>query len=770
MGLGNSTIPWELTLSNLVQGESALQVQIFNRTPVEKHPLLFEHLLSSADIDVLLSLRKESMPPPLKSSLDHFIKANLTFAEEANHFFAGQWDQVDLNHLLLNHHQLNTIQLFSVINRANVDAAAMRDFFVDLIKIHLKRKPEHTQDIIHQLTSIDAATKIGGEELATLPRTTLAAEAPSHLRRQLWEAELISTTTNAEKERWLTDDAFELATLENWKNVDLIDQQEFQQLLQFAFTAYPVISSRPQFYIFHNLLTGVKHQPPSLQPENKIFFNLSAWLADPDQNPLGTELHQKLVFLKPEHQILMLKKRFHLHETGVTNLSIQDLQQLRHIDLSLYQTAIEVAPEPNLDLSIATVIHTLQSLANNAKLLVAGDLIGIMLENITSNRTQKFKITELFEPCPGRMEMDYDWKTGNRKLSKAFFNNSYYWVLEVSYGDPVIDDIKNLPGRKWNADQRHWGVPKRYESEVLTLARANKFFIDIEGGNYTNNKHLATAKRAKPPRGITYCEGRKANALDRTYQKEFWWCANSPCFQNCETAHPPTDWRKYTLLDFCRILDLRIDDQDIAGQVVSKSQYYKFIATINRFNRLIEHLYCRECDEILSPTTETHFGARRISRFQCTKSNCTAHHKEVYLHHCLNGKCNSIIDSRDSKKCPHGLFICANEECGTCCSHKMFSDRLSNLNTVGGYVPTGLVQNVNNSEGHQERGEHFCYSCGIIMDKYANEQYHCSPCNINYDLAKNRFKRPNRHLSSHTEMPGTPPEAGPDFFAGPLAF
>jgi hypothetical protein len=453
----------------------------------------------------------------------------------------------------------------------------------------------------------------------------------------------------------------------------------------------------------------------------------------------------------------MLKKRFHLHETGVKTLSIDDLQQLRHIDLSLYQTAAEVAPELNLDLSIATVIHTLKSLADNAKLLVTGDLIGIMLENITGSRAQKFKITGLFEPCAGRMEMVFNWGNNDRKLSKVYFNESYYWALQVAYGDSVIDDIRNFPTRKWNPDERHWGVPKSYETDVLALARDNNFFIDIEGSNYKNNTHLATAKRTQPPRGITYCEGRRLDNLHYTHKKEFWWCAGAECFQNCETAHQPADWKKYTLLDFCRILGLKIDDKDVAGQVVSKSQYYKFIATINRFNRLIEHLYCRECDEILSPTTETHFGVRRIARFQCTKTDCSAHHKEVYLHHCLNGKCNSIIDSRDSKKCPHGLFICANEECGTCCSHKMFSNRLSNLNTTKGFIPPSLVQNVNNIEGHQERGEYFCYSCGTIMDKYANEQYHCSLCNITYDLAKNRFQRPNVHLSGQTILPGTPP-------------
>lgn len=750
-------IPLELITSKLLESEPSLQVQVFNRATVEKRPALFEGFHASAGIEALLTLKKEKLPSSFESDLDNFIKSKLSFSEEANLFFAEKWNQVDINYLLLNYQKLDARRLLKVVQHLAKDDRVTENFLCDLVKIHLNHHSGFAKEIVDQLSMINRVISKYNEELAELIRSTLANEAPRHLHCSLWENRLIDSATDAEKKSWLTSANFALPTLEFWIDALLIDQQEFQNLLQFAITSYPPISSRPQFYGFHDLLARHKHQTTSFRPENQVFFKLSRWLTDPDLHSLEEEINQKLIFLKPEHQILMLKKRFHLHETGITHLSIEDLQLLRHIDLNLYQTAAEVAPELSLDLSVATVIHTLQSLAKDAKLLVSGDLIVIMLENITSDRTQKFKITELFEACAGRMEMDYDWATGGRKLFKVAHDDTYYWAFEILYNDAVVEEIRALPVRRWNIDRGHWGVPAKYKEDVLKLARDNNFFIDIEGSNYTNNTHLASAKRTKQPRGITYCEGRKVDILHRTHQKEYWWCANAACFQNCETVHPPADWKEYTVLDFCRILDLKIDDQDVAGQIVSKSEYYKFIAIINRFNRLIEHLYCRECDEILSPTTETHFGARRISRFQCTKPACSAHHKEVYLHHCLNGKCNSIIDSRDSKKCPHGLFICTNEECGTCCSHKMFSDRLSNLNKTGGIVSLGLLKNVNNSEGHQERGEHFCYSCGEIMDKYSGERYHCTNCEVTYKLAGNRFERPHAGLSPQVEKPGDPP-------------
>ena len=570
--LGDTEIPQELIVRNMIEGGSKFQLEIFNRASEESHLSLIESIFPELGISGLLNLKSEALPSSLVAKLDPFIKVHLSHEEEAELFFADKWDQIDLDNLLSKYRQLSSDQLYQIIRCVNNNTRILKTFLADLIQLHLRYQSEGSEDIIKQLSLVLETIKKANSDL--LPGTSAVIEdhAPKNLRRQLWEAELLSTATTEEKENWLIDDNFTLATLESWKSNSLIDHPEYQSLLQFLLSSFPVILSRPQFYTFHELLTKLQHKDNTFRVDNQIFFDLSLWLSDPDLHPLSESLNQKLNFLEAEHQILMLKKRFHLHETGVKTLSIDDLQQLRHIDLSLYQTAAEVAPELNLDLSIATVIHTLKSLADNAKLLVTGDLIGIMLENITGSRAQKFKITGLFEPCAGRMEMVFNWGNNDRKLSKVYFNESYYWALQVAYGDSVIDDIRNFPTRKWNPDERHWGVPKSYETDVLALARDNNFFIDIEGSNYKNNTHLATAKRTQPPRGITYCEGRRLDNLHYTHKKEFWWCAGAECFQNCETAHQPADWKKYTLLDFCRILGLKIDDKDVAGQVVSKSQ------------------------------------------------------------------------------------------------------------------------------------------------------------------------------------------------------
>jgi ribosomal protein L37AE/L43A len=198
------------------------------------------------------------------------------------------------------------------------------------------------------------------------------------------------------------------------------------------------------------------------------------------------------------------------------------------------------------------------------------------------------------------------------------------------------------------------------------------------------------------------------------------------------------------MLDFCEILRLNTDEINRMGDFIPKGHYYQFISLINRFNRLLEKLYCEECNEILYPTDQSHFAAHSVVRFCCENTNCKKHKYEIYLNHCLNGQCNSIIDSRVSQRCENGLFIC--DKCGSCCSHSMLKRRLSNLDTTGGYIHPNLMKCVNFKLGHLERAEYFCYKCKNQMEEIESDIFHCSNCEVTYDTTKFKIKRIHRHL------------------------
>src|SRR5690606_1640326 len=142
--------------------------------------------------------------------------------------------------------------------------------------------------------------------------------------------------------------------------------------------------------------------------------------------------------------------------------------------------------------------------------------------------------------------------------------NNRWGGREVYSPNPNFENlkeaVKKIPGVRWNPNEKHWGVPSQYETEILTYAKEQRFFLDFEGSNYANNTHLANFKREDIPNGISFCEGRLANKPHEMFKKEFWWCGGQPCFSKCETIHETNEWEKYTLLDFCEILGLNTDE------------------------------------------------------------------------------------------------------------------------------------------------------------------------------------------------------------------
>ena len=286
---------------------------------------------------------------------------------------------------------------------------------------------------------------------------------------------------------------------------------------------------------------------------------------------------------------------------------------------------------------------------------------------------------------------------------------------------------------------KHWGVPAKFENEVLTFARENHFFLKFGGSKDEDNLHLASFKRTEIPRGISFCDGRISKIPDNMFKKDFWWCSGQKCFKKCESIHNVDGWENYTLLDFCEIFKLNTDSTNSTNDFIPKGRYIQFIGLINRFNNLLKKLYCNDCNEILSPVENANFAAYSVVRFRCSNDKCQ--NKEViYLNHCLNGQCNSIIDSRISKKCNNGLYICDN--CGSCCSNAMSERRLKNLEATGGYIHLNLKKCIDEKSGHLERGEYYCYKCENKMVEIKNEIYHCNSCNVIYDTSKYQIKRP----------------------------
>lgn len=504
---------------------------------------------------------------------------------------------------------------------------------------------------------------------------------------------------------------------------------------------------------------------------NNRHYNLITWVLGYENTTFDFDsLKSKFIYFLPEQQIKILRKLFHLKVTGHFDLTISKLMELTRFDADTFQLVKSMSPSIPIDISTELVIQGLYSLEQKGEFLPESELIKIVLNGLKNNKHHRFQIEHYFEKCPGRCSPGKSISKGNiTKVNygedKFYFavhfptgEYKYVWDKwggrEVFEANPFFDQLKEavkaLPGAKWNPTSKHWGVPGQYEEEILKFAETYHLDIDYPGSRLENNVHNIPFIRKDIPTGINFCEGRASNQPDIRFKKEFWWCNGKPCFAKYETIHAPEEWENYTLLDFCLILQLNLDSTNRVGDSIEKGKYYQFISLINRFNRLLEKLYCDGCGEILFPVESSNFAAYNVVRFKCTNQKCNEKN-EVYLNHCLNGQCNNIIDSRLSKKCSHGLFIC--DKCGSCCSHNMLQRRLENLKYTGGFIHANLLYYVEHKLGHLERGEYFCHKCGNLMEEKTYDVFNCNKCNVNYDTREYKFKRPNRPKKPDADIP-----------------
>src|SRR5690606_3526108 len=215
-------------------------------------------------------------------------------------------------------------------------------------------------------------------------------------------------------------------------------------------------------------------------------------------------------------------------------------------------------------------------------------------------------------------------------------------------------------------------------------------------------------KKDFKPRFSIFCDGRKAIIkgtnepnLCKKSGFEFWWCENNKCYNACRHPKKPEYWKYYTLEDVLRILKIDYETK----------QYEIVLNVINRVNRFLEHLSCRSCKTILRPKNKSKYAFYGVTLFLCQNKECEKENEEIYLSHCLNGKCEDIIDGRDCVSCKNegyddtcGWYICNN--CLACCSSEKLRARKYVLEEIMNLEYTCHL------EGHLNRGVICCNKCG----------------------------------------------------------
>lgn len=533
---------------------------------------------------------------------------------------------------------------------------------------------------------------------------------------------------------------------------ELITKERATEELLLVVTENQEITDRTTF---SKILFGIRHLKEINDSVKEIIkekgnraYNIALWyIGIPNEfdNELFDydTLSRLFIYFEPQDQVVIIKSLFYMAENGDIKLTIQMLEQLTRVDADLHNWISAEHPDIPIDVSSEIVIKALSQLTKTGNFGSDKDVLNIVIKASLYDKTRNYKIGSYFDECKGRTY--YKWG-GKRTVC-----GNVWKISESSYGAIIlpyvtidgeeewnsdfrstVDEIKNIVGRKWNATKSIWEIPITGEAQLMDLAR--KYGLVIKGDN---NSHMNIYRRTEEgcPKGVVYCEGRLSLMQDEHTNADFLWCRNGKCINTGTVAfHNKEKWQEYTLLDFCRILDLKTDSVDSAGREVKYGKYLSFSSIINRANSIIEHLYCRECKDMLEPVDTSNFHTHLVTKFHCTNPNCGQHHIPIYISKCFNWKCNGVIDERDTKKCPNGWNIC--QECGSCCSNRVALQRISHCKENGIMPNRYFVDFLNNNLGHLEKREFYCYKCGKITQEVvgnSKETHRCSECGVSYN-------------------------------------
>ena len=447
--------------------------------------------------------------------------------------------------------------------------------------------------------------------------------------------------------------------------------------------------------LHNNFLKSIKKNEGSEESSNKEVVNIFRLVSDEELRDLFARAHYNIEVIKENTEVNFLIFLFkHIKNLELKNKLIATVFKKSTDFIKLKWFVLDYTD--SLDYQSAVLYTGLLS-ARDQKLFFKKVLMLIDTKAQELNLEDLNKITTI----------DYQINEYAKEIDGVGLDFTLSVILKI------VNDLKNNKVTQRNDIFEIVASLVKTPNDLLVI---DGFFELCDGKTIikqlTNQQENAPTEYEKKkteftPRFSAYCDGRKSLIKDTDQPNlcnksgfEFWWCENTKCYDVCRTKHKPKDWKHYTLEDVLRILKIDYVER----------QYEILLNVINRANRFLEHLSCRSCNTILRPKSKSKYAFYGVTIFNCTDDKCEQHQEEIYLSHCLNGKCEDLIDSRDSKKCKSegyddkcGWYICNN--CLACCSSEKLSSRKYGLEING-------LEYKCHTEGHLDRGIICCPDCG----------------------------------------------------------
>ncbi len=394
---------------------------------------------------------------------------------------------------------------------------------------------------------------------------------------------------------------------------------------------------------------------------------VSIWLEGHSKEILIEEAFESLEHLGTSSQIILLRKLF----------SIIQKNKITKLD-KYFEVMSSIMSKQNLDINVKLCLHILVTLHKSKEYINEIHLSNIICEYINEDTTTLMEINDFFQECTGRI-----WNGNVESLKNT-------WAISI------LGQEFSISNNSVCINNEYYQIDKENKSIEIEGERYNFKWVKKENNFSTRNFGI--------PKGVTFCDAVQSKE-DLNLKKVFYWCCNQKCYSPNQSDNIHLLWKKYSLRDFIKILNIPFEED----------KYYRFLGLINRVLRLLEKIKCTSCTRILRDSKTSEFAFYRVTSFHCTKPECSKFHELVYLNHCLNWKCNNVVDSRISTVCPNGWYIC--DSCNSCCSHAKIEQRYNNLLINRAFNSSNprhqkLKFQFDNKLGHLEKDEKFDFKTG----------------------------------------------------------
>lgn len=230
-----------------------------------------------------------------------------------------------------------------------------------------------------------------------------------------------------------------------------------------------------------------------------------------------------------------------------------------------------------------------------------------------------------------------------------------------------------------------------------------------------------------------YCAPQLSKVNNPAINLPYFWCRGKECFHNNldkQTLSEMHDWHHYSLYHMVEIMGFPVIHKTEAGNEPD-SAVWNFIAVANKAMQKFKKLKCKTCGHLMFSYKNS--GYNRYNFFSCINPTCPEVRKPIYLNFCYKCK-KELIDSRDTKQCPNGWYICP--KCLSCCDDAQYERLAQKFTLAKKPIPFKIREKL--GRGHNDKEQYFCPYCGrpikILENEHREKYIGCLHCNKNFDL------------------------------------